>query len=102
MGLGYTPAVTGSMRNRVRGQGIETPRGACDGWRKRNLARKCWRTPSPGVFASADSKGVTRGVSVSADYKGLICTKIVQNTRFYGSAESKGVRGVGCWRVGSR
>src|SRR6266446_1977558 len=101
MGSGYTPWLTGSMRNRVRGQGIETPRGACDGGSE-NLARKCWRTPSPGVFASADYKGVTRGVSVSADYKGLICTKIVQNTRCHGSAESKGVRGAGCWRVGSR
>src|SRR5260370_15319023 len=34
---GYTPVVTGSMRNRVRPQGIEAPRGACDdaskGWR---------------------------------------------------------------------
>src|SRR6266851_178054 len=27
----YTPVVTGSMRNRVRAQGIEAPRGACDG-----------------------------------------------------------------------
>src|ERR1700682_1285092 len=47
--------------------------------------------PPPGVFVSAESKGVTRGVSVSADSKGLICTKIVQNARFHGSAESKGV-----------
>ena len=28
---GYTPVVTGSMRNRVNPQGIEAVRGACDG-----------------------------------------------------------------------
>src|SRR5713226_2169623 len=46
----------------------------------------------PGVFVSADSKGVAGGVSVSADCKGLICTKMVQNARSHRSAESKGVR----------
>ena len=30
-GKGYTPVVTGSMRNRVRAQGIEALRGAYDG-----------------------------------------------------------------------
>jgi len=59
-------------------------------------------TPTPGVFVSADSKGITRGVSVSADSKRLICTKIVQNARFRGSAESKGVRGAAWRRVCSR
>ena len=59
-------------------------------------------TPSPGVFVSVDSKGVTGGVSVSAYSKGLICTKMVQNARFHGSAESKGVRGPGSGRVCSR
>jgi len=54
------------------------------------VARKCWGTPRV-FFVSADSKGVTRRVSVSAYSKGLICTKIVQNARFHGSAESKGV-----------
>jgi hypothetical protein len=33
-------------------------------------------------------------VSVSAESKGLICTKMVQNWGLRGSAESKGVRGV--------
>jgi hypothetical protein len=51
------------------------------------------RPPSPGVFVSAHSKGVTGGVSVSADSKGLICTKMGQNASVRGSAESKGVRG---------
>ncbi len=59
-------------------------------------------TPSPGVFVSVHSKGVTREVSVSADSKRLICTKIVQNARFRGSAESKGVRGAAWRRVCSR
>src|SRR5229473_5263804 len=58
--------------------------------------------PSPSVFVSAYSKGVTGEGSVSADCKGLICTKIVQNARCHGSAESKGVRGAGWRRVGSR
>ncbi len=58
--------------------------------------------PSPGIFVSADSKGVAGGVSVSADCKGLICTKMVQNARLHGSAESKGVRGPGSGRVCSR
>ncbi len=59
-------------------------------------------TPSPGVFVSVHSKGVTSEVSVSADSKRLTCTKIVQNARFRGSAESKGVRGAASWRVCSR
>ena len=58
--------------------------------------------PSPGVFVSAYSKGVTGEASVSADCKGLICTKMVQNARCHGSAESKGVRGAAGWRVCSR
>jgi len=44
---GYTPVVTGSMRNRMRAQGIEAPRGAYDGgiegW------RGCAEVP-PGCF----------------------------------------------------
>ena len=58
--------------------------------------------PTPGVFVSAYSKGVAGGVSVSADSKGLICTKIVQNARLHGSAESKGVRGAAGRQVCSR
>jgi len=94
--MGYTPVVTGSMRNRLRPRGIEAPRGAYDG-----SARKCRDTPPPVFFVSAYSKGVTREVSVSAESKGLICPKIVQNARFHGSAESKGVTGA-TWRVCSR
>jgi len=88
------------MRNPLRTQGIEAPRGACDG------GSKDWHgsvgvPPTPGVYVSADSKEVTGVVSVSADSKELIFTKIVQNARFYGSEESKGVTG-GRWRVCSR
>src|SRR5258707_7488728 len=53
--------------------------------------------PSPGVFVSAYSKGVTGEASVSAECKGLICTKIVQNATCHGSVESKGVTGT-TWR----
>src|SRR5260370_18009967 len=92
----YTAVATGSMRKRVRAQGIEAPRGACEGG---GLAQMCRDTPLPRFSVSADSKGVTEGVSVSADSKGLICTKIVQNARCHGSAESKGVKGAAWWRV---
>ena len=61
--LGYAPVVTGSMRNRVRGLGIEALRGADDG--------RCLRRygevgdsqpgvslgPPPGFFISVHSKG---------------------------------------------
>ena len=47
--------------------------------------------PPPGVFVRADYKGVTGGVSVRAESKGLICTKIVQNRAVRVRAESKGV-----------
>jgi len=141
-----TPVVTGSMRNRVRAQGIEV-RGACDGgneapgggvgypppgcfakrgskllktkdgsgrrWTNRLqmlenngfVAETQWGTElaePPCVFVSAYSKGVTGGVSVSADSKGLICTKMVQNARGHGSAESKGVRDAAWSRICSR
>ena len=46
--------------------------------------------PPPPVFVSAHSKGLTRGPSVSAESKGLICTKIVQNRPCLGTAHSKG------------
>jgi len=48
-------------------------------------------TPSPSVFVSAHSKGLTRGPSVSAESKGPICTKIVQNRPCLGTAYSKGL-----------
>ncbi len=79
------------MRNRVRAQGIEPLRGTNDGESEARHGSAGYPDP-PGVFVSADPKGVAGGVSVSADSKGLICTKIVQNARFRGSAESKGVR----------
>src|SRR6266478_2825776 len=64
---------------------------------------KRWHpTPPPGVFVSAYSKGVTGQASVSAECKGLIRTKMVQNSEYHGSAESKGVRGAAGWRVCSR
>ena len=47
-------------------------------------------SPLPPVSVSAHSKGLTRGPSVSAESKGLICPKMVQNPRRLGSAHSKG------------
>jgi hypothetical protein len=46
---GYTPVATGSMRKRLRAEGIEALRGACDGGGKRDLP--------PPFFISVDSKG---------------------------------------------
>src|SRR5260370_39668885 len=60
----------------------------------RNLGMKVFAFsghPSPPVSVTAHSKGLTRGLSVSADPKGLICTKIVQNPRLLVSAHSKGL-----------
>jgi hypothetical protein len=54
----------------------------------------------PGVFGSAHSKGLAGGLSVRADSKGLICTKIVQNSAFRVRAESKGVSLIGGVREG--
>src|SRR5467141_4999950 len=55
-------------------------------------SRQLKRTPPPSpFFVSAYSKGLTRVQSVSADSKGLICTKIVQNPILLGSAHSKGL-----------
>ncbi len=45
---GYTPVVTGSMRNRVRAQGIEAPRGADGGGSE--AWRGSWGTHTPPVF----------------------------------------------------
>jgi hypothetical protein len=45
--------------------------------------------PSPLFFGTAHSKGLTTGLSVSAESKGLICTKIVQNSGGLGTAHSK-------------
>src|SRR5229473_2752885 len=87
----YTPVVTGSMRNRLRPKGIEAPRGAC-GSGGRILEAGRWRRESVGVPP-------TPGISVRADSKGLICTKIVQNPTFHVRAESKGVSGGVAWRV---
>ena len=47
--------------------------------------------PPPGVFVRADFKGVTDGVSVRAESKGLICTKVVQNRAARVRADSKGL-----------
>src|SRR5579859_1298413 len=54
--------------------------------------------PPPPFFGTAHSKGVTGGVSVSAESKGVICTKIVQNLGCLGTAHSKGLAGAlaGC------
>ena len=53
------------------------------------------RTPSgpppPLFFGTVHSKGVTGSVSVSAESKGFICTKIVQFSRYLGTADSKGL-----------
>ena len=48
----YTPVVTGSMRNRVRAQGIEAPRGAYDG----RGTGGSQGYPLPCFFVSVDSK----------------------------------------------
>ena len=48
-------------------------------------------TPPPWFFGTAHSKGVSYQPFVSAESKGLICTKIVQNRKSLGSAESKGL-----------
>ena len=48
--------------------------------------------PSPLFSVTAYSKGLTGVRSVSADSEGLICTKIVHNSRPFGTAHSKGVR----------
>ena len=45
---GYTPVVTGSMRNRVRAQGIEAPRGADGGGSE--AWRGSWGTHIPRCF----------------------------------------------------
>ncbi len=47
--------------------------------------------PPPPVFVTAHSKEVMGMVSVSADSKELICTKIVQDSMLLGSAHSKGL-----------
>jgi hypothetical protein len=48
-----------------------------------------WGAPSPLFFVTAHSKGVMTWLSVSADSKGLICTKIVHNLLVPGTAHSK-------------
>jgi hypothetical protein len=59
-----------------------TPRG--------KASQKNTVTP-PLFFVTAHSKGVMARLSVSADSKGLICTKIVQNLGVLGTAHSKGL-----------
>src|SRR6266852_8909420 len=46
--IGYTPVATGSMRNRVKPQGIEAPRGACDGGSE--AQRESLEYPHPGCL----------------------------------------------------
>src|SRR5579859_3540067 len=47
--------------------------------------------PPPPFSVSAYFKGVTRRASVSAESKGVICTKIVQESGVLGTAHSKGL-----------
>jgi len=47
--------------------------------------------PPPPFFGTVHCKGVMAIVSVSAESKGLICTKIVQNLGVLGTAHSKGL-----------
>ena len=54
----YTPVVTGSMRNRVRAQGIEGPRGACDGGAKGG--GEVLRHPHPGCFRKSGKERTPR------------------------------------------
>ncbi len=49
--------VTESMRNRLRAQGIEAPRGACDGGKS---GAEVSAYPHPGVFVRVARKGLTR------------------------------------------
>jgi len=48
-------------------------------------------TPLPLFFVSAESKGLTKTRFVSADSEGVICTKMVQDSAWFGTAHSKGV-----------
>src|SRR5216684_3170522 len=45
--------------------------------------------PLPPFFVTAHSKRLTPRLSASAESKGLICTKIVQNSEYLGTAHSK-------------
>src|SRR5579859_2637888 len=47
--------------------------------------------PPPPFFGTVHSKGVAAALSVSAESKGLICTKMVQNLGVLGTAHSKGL-----------
>jgi hypothetical protein len=49
---------TGSMRNRLRPQGIEAPRGACDGGSEARQGSGGYRIP--GVCVRVARKGLTR------------------------------------------
>ena len=59
--------------------------------RSKEVKKKALGPPSPPFFGTAHSKGVTASLSVSAESKGLICTKIVQNLWVLGTAHSKGL-----------
>src|SRR5260370_36089946 len=50
----HAPVVTGSMRNRVRAQGIEAARGACDGGSE--AQRESLEYPHPGCFGKRGCK----------------------------------------------
>src|SRR5579864_4313266 len=52
--------------------------GACHGSTEGTEPHRWEGAHPPVVFVRADYKGVTGGVSVRAESKGLICTKIVQ------------------------
>src|SRR5713226_10255190 len=56
--IGYTPVVTGSMRNRLRSQGIEALRGACEGGREARRGSVGYAIP--GVCVRVAGKGLTR------------------------------------------
>ena len=59
--------------------------------RSKEVKKKALGPPSPPFFGTAHSKGVTASLSVSAESKGLICTKMVQNLGVLGTAHSKGL-----------
>jgi hypothetical protein len=50
-------------------------------------------TPSPLFFVSAESKGLTETRFVSADSEGVICTKMVHDSAWFGTAHNKGLGG---------
>src|SRR5229473_4701838 len=93
--VGYTPVVTGSMRNRLRPQGIEAPRGAYDGGSEAcpDVPRD---PPPPGVFVRADSKGVTGGRDARVSKQAVSKCAESRRCEAFVRADSKGLMRTFC------